>query len=127
MFTSWNDISMMGLRKNSAACLWHSCSHIVNLANLETGKKKQKGLCFRRCCRGIDAELGEQLSDLICRSADVWFPYSTAAFSVRLASKLSSFLIAATLSNIVIAGSFGLATILGIGAATADSVMAALA
>ena len=32
MFTRWNEISMMGLRKNSAACLWHSCSHIANLA-----------------------------------------------------------------------------------------------
>ena len=51
----------------------------------------------------------------------VRFACSTAAFSVRPASKLSSFLIAATLSNIVIVGSYGLA---GVGAATADSVMA---
>jgi hypothetical protein len=39
-FTRRNEISMMGLRKNSAACLCNSCSHVVNLANFETGKKK---------------------------------------------------------------------------------------
>ena len=51
----------------------------------------------------------------------VRFACSTAAFSVRPASKLSSFLIAATLSNIVVVGLYGFA---GVGAATADSVMA---